>query len=82
MSGTDGACTVRGRHQKGDGSWWEKDAQGIPLVRVCSDCRDEKLSHYRPEILTGYNQGDVDEPIDPEPSVIPELDDLSSYGDA
>jgi hypothetical protein len=29
-------------------------------------CRDEKLSRYRPEILSGYNQSDVDEPIDAE----------------
>ncbi len=47
-------------------SWWEYDAQGIPLCRVCVDCKDEKLSHYRPEILTGYDQNDVNEPIDGE----------------
>jgi len=52
------------RHTKGDGSYWAKDAQNIPLARVCSKCRDEKLSHYRPEILTGYTQKDVDEPIE------------------
>jgi hypothetical protein len=45
-------------------SWWEYDAQGIPLTKVCSDCREEKLSKYRPEILSGYNQEDVDEPIE------------------
>jgi hypothetical protein len=45
-------------------SWWEYDAQNIPLCRVCDECRKEKLSHYRPEILTGYTQADVDEPID------------------
>ncbi len=47
-------------------SWWEYDAQNIPLCKVCDKCRAEKLSHYRPEILTGYTQADVDEPIDPE----------------
>ena len=47
-------------------SWWEHDAQGIPLCRVCDKCRTEKLSHYRPEILEGYTQEDVDEPIEPE----------------
>jgi hypothetical protein len=47
-------------------SWWEHDAQGIPLCRVCDDCRKEKLGRYRPEILTGYSQADVDEPIEPE----------------
>ena len=43
-----------------------EDAQGIPLVRVCDECVDEKLAKYRPEILTGYSQADVDEPIEPE----------------
>lgn len=51
-------------HTKDDGSWWEYDAQGIPLCRVCDKCADEKLSRYRPEILTGYTQADVDEPIE------------------
>lgn len=45
-------------------SWWAKDARGIELCRVCSRCEREKLSRYRPEILTGYNQSDVDEPIE------------------
>ena len=47
-------------------SWWALDAQGIELARVCDRCEREKLSHYRPEILTGYDQGDVDEPIEAE----------------
>ncbi len=47
-------------------SWWENDAQGIPLARVCDKCREERLSHFRPEILTGYDQSDVDEPIEPD----------------
>ncbi len=46
-------------------SWWECDAQGIELCRCCDDCRAEKLSRYRPEILTGYDQSSVDEPIEP-----------------
>ncbi len=54
------------RHTEGDGSWWAYDAQIIPLCRVCAECKDAKLSRYRPEILTGYNQNDVDEPIEPE----------------
>ena len=49
-----------------DESWWEYDAQGIPLERVCDKCRREALSKYRPEILSGYSQADVDEPIEPE----------------
>ena len=47
-------------------SWWEHDAQGIPLCRVCSECREAKLARYRPEILAGYTQEDVCEPIEPE----------------
>ena len=47
-------------------SWWAHDAQGIPLCRVCEFCESEKLGRYMPQILTGYDQGDVDEPIDGE----------------
>lgn len=47
-------------------SWWAHDAQGIPLCRVCDNCEKQKLSRYRPEILTGYDQSDVDEPIEPD----------------
>ena len=50
----------------GQPSEWEFDGQGIPLVRVCPKCREKKLSRYRPEILRGYTQADVDEPIEPE----------------
>jgi len=45
-------------------SWWAYDAQGIPLCRVCDLCEEEKLSRYRPEILSGYDQSDVNEPIE------------------
>lgn len=48
----------------GEISWWEHDAKGIPLCRVCPKCEKEKLSKYRPEILSGYTQDDVDEPIE------------------
>ena len=51
---------------KTDGSYWEYDAQGIPLARVCDHCRAVKLARYRPEILSGYTQADIDEPIEPE----------------
>lgn len=56
-------------HRPGDGSWWANDAQGIPLCRVCDRCEARKLARYRPEILSGYDQSDVDEPIDAEPEV-------------
>lgn len=45
---------------------WENDAQGIPLALVCDACKAAKLAHFRPEILTGYTQADVDEPIEEE----------------
>jgi len=51
-------------HTKYDGSWWETDSRGIPLCRVCKLCKAEKLKGYRPEILNGYSQADVDEPIE------------------
>ena len=47
-------------------TWWRHDAQGIPLVRVCKKCEKHKMSKYRPCILNGYTQEDVDEPIEPE----------------
>jgi hypothetical protein len=50
----------------GEESWWEYDAQRIPLCRVCPQCRERELSRYRSEILTGYTQADVDEPIEPD----------------
>lgn len=46
------------------GRWPEHDAQGIFLCYVCDDCCEERLSRYRPEILSGYTQADVDEPIE------------------
>lgn len=55
---------VGGHINEIDPCWWENDAQGIPLCKVCDECRAEKLSRYRPEILSGYNQSDVDEPIE------------------
>ena len=45
-------------------SWWEYDAQGIPLTRVCDMCIQFKLAKYKPEILSGYDQSDVEESIE------------------
>jgi hypothetical protein len=39
----------------GKESWWERDARGIPLCRVCTKCKREKLSRYRPDVLTDSN---------------------------
>lgn len=38
----------------------------VSLYVVCDQCRASKLSRYRPEVLEGYNQSDVDEPIEPD----------------
>jgi hypothetical protein len=46
-------------------SWWEFDAKGIELCRVCDKCRTGKLSHYRPEVLSDPNY-EADEPIEAE----------------
>ena len=54
----------------GKPSHWEYDAQNIPLCRVCPSCKERKLKQYRPEILTGYDQSDVDEDIEPEPDCL------------
>lgn len=52
-------------HQCEEGQWYRVyDAQNIYLCRVCDQCREQKLSQYRPEILRGYNQFDIDEPIE------------------
>jgi hypothetical protein len=47
----------------GQGSWWENDARGIPLARVCPACRAKRLSVYRPEVLTN-SQYECDEQIE------------------
>ena len=58
--------TCTGGYHVDNYSWWENDAQGIPLARVCDACVDRVMAKYRPEILTGYSQSDVDEPIEPD----------------
>jgi len=49
----------------GKDSWWENDARGIPLCRVCEKCEKEKLARYRPDVLSDSNYW-ADEPIEPE----------------
>ncbi len=44
-------------------SWWEHDARGIPLCRVCDDCVTEKLKGYRKDVLNDPNY-DCDEQIE------------------
>jgi len=71
------------KHDKHN-SWWEYDARGIPLCRVCDRCRKKQLAQYRPEVLTDGNY-EADEDIEPEPEVGPidrrELDDMIADGD-
>lgn len=43
-------------------SWWEVDARGIPLARVCDKCRKTKLSQYRYDVLHNSDY-ESDEPI-------------------
>lgn len=47
----------------GRNSWWENDARGIPLARVCPKCRAEKLAKFRPEVLTNPSY-ECDEPTE------------------
>ncbi len=49
----------------GSGEWPEAqhDARGIFLCYTCDKCEREKLSHYRPEVLTD-SQYECDEAID------------------
>lgn len=44
-------------------SWWEYDARGIPLCRVCSVCKEAKLSRYRKDVLSNPDYWH-DEPIE------------------
>lgn len=49
----------------GEVKYQQFDARGIFLTYVCNACRDEKLSHYRPDVLTNPNYAH-DEPLDEE----------------
>lgn len=60
------------KHDKHN-SWWEYDARGIPLCRVCSRCKAEKLKRYRPDVLYDPSYWsdediDADDGWDPEPT--------------
>lgn len=47
----------------GKDSYWVNDARGIPLGRMCEDCEQERLSKFRPDVLTDSNYW-ADEDID------------------
>lgn len=38
-----------------ENSWWEYDARGIPLCKVCPECKEQKLKRYRKEVLNDSN---------------------------
>lgn len=44
-------------------TWWEYDARGIELAKVCVKCVDSVLAKYRPEVLDNPNYW-ADEPIE------------------
>jgi len=46
-------------------TWWEYDARGIPLAKVCEHCVDAQLARYRPDVLSNPNYW-ADEPIEEE----------------
>ena len=46
-------------------SWWETDARGIPLARVCVECKEKKLNKFRSEVLTNSQYSSC-EPIEAE----------------
>jgi hypothetical protein len=46
-------------------SEWQYDARGIELCRTCEQCHDDKMSRYRPDVLTDPDYWH-DEPIDEE----------------
>lgn len=50
-------------HEHRDPSWWEYDARGIPLAKVCDECVDEVLRRYRPDVLSNPSY-EADEPIE------------------
>lgn len=64
--GRTNVVLVRHGFAPSDSSHAHHICDGIPLARVCDDCRKTKLARYRPEILTGYDEGDVDEAIESE----------------
>jgi len=44
-------------------SAWQHDARGIELCRTCPKCHEQKMSKYRPDVLTDSNYW-ADERID------------------
>ncbi len=49
---------------KGHDTWDLVDAQGIYCAKVCGMCEAGKRAQYTPQTFSGYDQSDVDEPIE------------------
>jgi hypothetical protein len=63
-----------GQHEDPNWTWWEYDARGIELCKVCAVCRDEKLAKFRPEVRSDPNY-QADEPIEPDEPAGPDVGD-------
>jgi hypothetical protein len=61
MKGIEMTCNCG----SGEKSFWVNDARNIPLAKVCRVCKEEKLSKFRPEVITNPNY-ETCEPIEPE----------------
>jgi hypothetical protein len=67
----DNLAEHRRTHDKSN-SWWQHDARGIPLCRVCDDCIDVALQRYKPAVLgigSGRYEDAVEEQIEPEEGI-------------
>ena len=62
------APDLRDCRHEGQDSWWEYDARGIELCKVCDKCRAAKLAQFRPDVLSDPQYW-ADEDIEPEPDV-------------
>ena len=59
---TENSCEYGHVHEE---TWWEFDARGIPLCKVCDNCQDERLGGYRLDVLEDPSYWS-DEPIEAE----------------
>ncbi len=66
--------SVGGQHcdHKGQDTWDLVDAQGIYCAKVCRLCEASKRAQYTPQTFSDYGQADVDEPIEPEETLMPD----------
>ena len=41
--------------------WWVHDGQGVPLVKVCDQCFNDKVRRFRPEVFLPQPDKENDE---------------------